>query len=252
MNGREKPDYGNWVPKRIIIIPLAAGIFFIGLSFWSAVMAIPAIIFLLISLYLYYVRFALAGSDNNVQESIWKMVTDTLDWSGKGKILDIGCGNGAVTVTLAKKLKSAEIYGIDYWGKRWEYSLETCKRNADIEGVGDRVIFQKARAESLPFDNEYFDAVVSNFVFHEVSSVRDKRELIYEALRVLKKGGTFVFQDEFLIKKLYGEPDELIASIKTKGIKRAEFIHTRNAPFIPRLLKIPFILGSMGMIKGEK
>jgi ubiquinone/menaquinone biosynthesis C-methylase UbiE len=110
---------------------------------------------------------------------------------------------------------------------------------------------QKASAVSLPFDDGPSTAV-SNFVFHEVGGVNDKREVIREALRVVKKGGKFAFQDEFLMKKIYGDPEELITTIKSWGTSKAEFIQTRNSPFIPRLLKVPFILGTMGMIRGEK
>ena len=116
----------------------------------------------------------------------------------------------------------------------------------------DRVTFQKCSAVSLPFEDGYFDAAVSNFVFHEVSGVKDKRLVFREALRIIKKGGKFAFQDEFLIKRIYGDPEDLITAIKSWGTAKVEFIQTRNSPFIPRLLKVPFILGSMGMIRGEK
>jgi len=104
----------------------------------------------------------------------------------------------------------------------------------------------------LPFDDEYFDAAVSNFVFHMVSGVKDKRELIREALRVVKKGGNFALQDEFLVKKIYGNPDDLIATIKSWGINKVEFIRTRDAKFIPRALKLPLFLGTIAIIAGEK
>lgn len=78
-----------------------------------------------------------------------------------------------------------------------------CERNAKIEGVIDRVTFQKASASILPFADEYFDAVVSNLVFHEVREVADKREVVREALHVVKKGGRFAFQDLFLLRRTY-------------------------------------------------
>ena len=112
--------------------------------------------------------------------------------------------------------------------------------------------FQKASAVSLPFEDEHFDAAVSNFVFHEVSDAKDKRELIREALRVVKKGGQFSFQDEFLFKQLFGDINDLIETIKSWGINKVEYVQTRNADFIPPALKIPFILGNIGIIKGEK
>ncbi|MDG6222479.1 MAG: class I SAM-dependent methyltransferase [Candidatus Bathyarchaeota archaeon] len=175
-----------------------------------------------------------------------------MDWNGEGKGLDIGCGNGALTIMIAKKYPKAQVTGIDYWGKRWEYSKKTCEKNAQAEGLQEQVKFQKADAAALPFDDGQFDAAVSNFVFHEVSSAKDKREVIREALRVVKKGGNFAFQDEFLIKKIYGNPDDLIATIKSWGINKVEFIKTRDDPFIPRPLKLPLFLGSMAIIAGEK
>jgi len=254
MNGQisEKPDYGNWTPKLMIYVPLTIALLFLASSLKWSFLLIPATFFMLIAAFLFYVRFKLSPKAGNVQESIWSFVIEHLDWSGEGRALDIGCGNGALTIKLAQKYRKAQVLGIDYWGKRWDYSMSVCERNAAIEGVSDRVAFQRASAASLPFADGYFDAAVSNFVFHEVGGVKDKRDVIREGLRVLKKGGRFAFQDEFLIKKMYGHPDALITTIKSWGIAKVEFIETRDLPFIPRLLKAPFILGTMAMIRGEK
>jgi SAM-dependent methyltransferase len=247
-----KPDYGNWVSKRIIYLSGFVGLVLLGLGLMFWILVVPAVLFFLVSAYFLYVRYQFSPQGGNMQKRVWTLVLENLDWNGEGKALDIGCGNGALTIKLAQKHAKAHVTGIDYWGKRWEYSKNTCERNAEIEGVSERVTFQKASAVSLPFDDEYFDAAVSNFVFHEVSDAKDKRELIREALRVVKKGGKFSFQDEFLIKQLFGDIDDLIATIKSWGISKVEFVQTRDADFIPRALKLPFILGTMGIISGEK
>lgn len=36
---------------------------------------------------------------------------------GNGKISDIGCGTGALTIRCAKKYEHADLTGMDYWGK---------------------------------------------------------------------------------------------------------------------------------------
>ncbi len=172
-----------------------------------------------------------------------------MDW---GRVLDIGCGNAPLTIRLAHTYPEAQIAGIDYWGDMWEYSKSVCERNAMIEGVASRTSFQKASASDLPFADESFDAAISNLVFHEVRDAKDKRAVIREALRVVKKGGRFAFQDLFLWKAVYGDINELVATIKKWGIASVEFIPTNNLPFIPKALKLPFMVGTIGILRGEK
>ena len=49
----------------------------------------------------------------------------------------------------------------------------------------------------LDFPDESFDAVASNYVYHNITG-EDKQELLLETLRVLKKGGTFAIHDLML------------------------------------------------------
>jgi len=254
-------DYGNWVPKRLLIILLAAILILIVISFLTVpffvqiiLWAISGLIFLLLSCMFYlYSQFAKNGSD--LQSRLWNLVLDKLSWDGRGKALDIGTGNGPLAIKVAKRYPQAEVMGIDYWGKNWNYSQKICQNNAKIEGVEDRVAFQKASAASLPFEDEEFDAAVSNFVFHEVRDVRNKREVIREALRVVRKGGTFSFQDLFLNHKIYGEINELLEAIHEWGIE--EVHSTSTADLIDtvgtsRLLRSRAMLGKIGVIYGRK
>lgn len=246
------PDYGNWVSNRIIYLFTMLGIVLLATAFPFWILAIPSLVCFGVAAYFAYARHLFSPKGGNVQNQIWDTVISSLDWSGEGKALDIGCGNGALTIKLARKFPASQVTGIDYWGERWEYSKGTCEANAKAEGVNDRVVFQKASASKLPFEDGFFDAAVSNLCFHEVADTKDKRELIREALRVVKKGDKFAFQDLFLLKQVYGNPEELVAAIKSWGITNVEFIETRNAPFIPAALKLPFMVGRIGIIKGEK
>ncbi len=248
----EKPNYGNWVSKRLVYMPTVIGLLLFGLSLVIPFLIIFSVFFLTIAIYFAYARNRFSPEGGNVQRKIQELVLASLEWDGHGQALDIGCGNGALSTLMAQKYPLSKITGIDYWGKGWEYSQSACEKNAEIEGVAARLAFQKASAISLPFKDGYFDAAVSNLVFHEVRDVKDKKALIREGLRVVKKGGKFAFQDLFLGKTIYGEIDDLLAEIRRWGITRVEFIRTCDADFIPKALKLPFMVGTIGLLFGEK
>jgi SAM-dependent methyltransferase len=249
----EKADYGNWVSTRLVFVPGALSLLFGVLSLLLPALGVVAVIFFLCFLYFAYARYLFSPRGGNIQARIQDLVLDhMMGWDGVGKVLDVGCGNGPLTIQIAKRYPQAEAIGIDYWGKAWEYSKGVCDRNTAIEGVVGRVAFERASASSLPFDDEAFDVVVSNLVFHEVRDVRDKRELIKEALRVVKKGGWFVFQDLFLWKQVYGKVGDLLETIRNWGIETVEFVDTSDSDFIPKALKLPFMLGTVGILFGRK
>ncbi len=247
-----QPDYGNWVPMKLVYGPGIAGLVCLALAFVYRPMVVAFALFLVVFLYFLYARYEFSRAGGGVQEKILQLVYSHLGWNGEGLALDIGCGNGPLTIRLAHEHPMSNIIGIDYWGAKWDYSKEACVRNARMEGVEQRVSFRKASASKLPFEDGRFDAAVSNLVFHEVGDVRDKREVIREALRVVKKGGHFAFQDLFVWKGIYGETDELLAAIRSWGVARVEFIKTCDAPFIPKALKLPFMVGRIAILKGEK
>ena len=248
----EKPDYGNWVSPRFIYIPGVMSLLFLGLSCAYLPLIVVGGFCLLVSAYFAYARYCFAPAGGNLQAQIRDLVLAHLAWNGKGKALDIGCGNAPLVIKLAQKYPEARIMGLDYWGKMWGYSKSVCERNAKTEGVAKRVIFQNASGSALPFKDECFDVVVSNLAFHEVRDMKDKREVIREALRVVRKGGRFVFQDLFLMRRIYGRTDALLATVRSLGITRAEFVKTGDAPFIPRVLKLNFMVGALGILHGEK
>jgi SAM-dependent methyltransferase len=247
-----KPDYGNWVSKKFILVPGILCLVFVGLAFLAPFWGVLAGLFLLVSGYflLSCYRFSPAGGD--VQAKIVGLILERLKWDGNGRALDIGCGNGALSLRLAQAYLTAQVTGIDFWGKNWDYSKQVCQRNAQIAGVAERTVFQKASASALPFEDGSFDLAVSNLTFHEVNDTKDKRQVLREALRVVRPGGKFAFQDLFLVEAIYGTPDELVSLVKSWGIREVKFVRTCDEPFIPSLLKLPFMVGRIGILYGEK
>jgi SAM-dependent methyltransferase len=245
-------NYGNWVSSRIIAAPAALAVVFAALSFLTLLLLIPAAIFLFVAAYFAYARRLFSPSGGNVQQQVRDLVLGNIGWDGNGKALDIGCGSAALAIGIAQRFPCSTVVGTDYWGGNWEYSQKACQENAAQQHVEDRVTFQNASASSLPFPDEEFDAVVSNLVFHEVKDTPDKLALIKEALRVLKKGGAFTFQDLFYIERMYGKPQDILWTIRSWGIRKVELIETRNSSFIPTALRLPFMVGTLGLIMGVK
>ena len=245
-------DYGNWVSMKLLCVLGAVGAILLGLSFVFSILAGGAILFILVFAYFAYARYEFSPRGGNVQSRILESVLDCLDWNGEGRALDIGCGNAPLTIMVAKKFPNSHVTGIDTWGQAWDYSKSACERNAAIEGVAGHVIFQKASASALPFERESFDAAVSNLAFHEVSDAKDKRAVIKEALRVIKKGGKFSFQDLFLERRIYGEIPDLLEEIRSWDVERVEFLDTYHLDFVPTALKLPFMVGTMGILYGTK
>jgi len=98
------------------------------------------------------------------------------------RVLDVACGTGVVAITAART--GARVTGLDFTPPL----LERAREHADLAGVA--VDFREGDAEHLPFDDEAFDVVLSQFghIFAPRPDV-----VVSEMLRVLNPGGTIAF-----------------------------------------------------------
>jgi SAM-dependent methyltransferase len=251
-------EYGNWVRKKILLIlwlgSLALGILALiplGPLYQIIMAALFAISFtsFIFPLYSYFI---FSQNGGKFQDKVYDLIIRSLGAPIQGRILDIGSGNGVLAVRLAQQHREAEVVGMDYWGRNWEYSKSICERNAQIGKVEKRVRFQKGDAAALDFENDTFDGSVSNLTFHEVQSAADKREVVREALRVVKPGGRFAYVDYFYDAKFYGDPSEFEEYLKDLNLSQLEYRPLREMMAIPLLLKHPKILGRAGILYGRK
>jgi len=251
-------EYGNWIRKKNLLIlglcTLGTGaLIFIPLgSLYRIIVTILFAIILISFLFPLYAYVMFSQKGGKLQEKIYTLIIQSLGKDVKGRILDIGSGNGVLAVKLAQQYSEVEVIGIDYWGKDWEYSESICENNAQAAKVENRLHFQKGDAAKLDFDNETFDAAISNLTFHEVKSVANKNSLVREALRIVKESGTFAFIDYFYDKKYYGDKMEFEKFLIGLNLAHFEYKPLRDLIAIPALLNHPKILGKVGIIYGKK
>ena len=135
-----------------------------------------------------------------------------------GKCLDVGCGSGALSIACAKKNPGAQIIGIDRWGKEYaSFSKNLCESNSIAEGVNN-TSFRKGDACKLDFDDETFDAVTSNYVYHNIPS-KDRQEILLETQKTLKKGGAFAIH-AIMSKAKYGDMESFVQKLKNMGYEK--------------------------------
>jgi len=103
------------------------------------------------------------------------------------RVLDIGCGTGALSVPLAER--GAEVTAVDV-------------SQAMVDAVADQAAVRRlpnvhpvaGAAEALEIEPGSFDAVVSNYALHHLRDA-DKSELLRQSASWLRPGGVIVIGD---------------------------------------------------------
>ena len=263
-----KANYKNWVPKsllkNLIFASLVAFILFIALGvsdfvFSGRTRLICALIFGLATLILIF--FA----------SWMGLLHRTFDYNGKRKLakiiientaayvkipdagigLDIGCGSGALSIACAKKNPKASMVGCDIWSGSYktEFSKRLSENNAKLEGLTN-VRFVEGNAVNLPFEDESFDAVTSNYVYHNIVG-QNKQKLLLETFRVLKKGGVFVIHD-LMNKSSYGDMNKFMEKLKKDGYQDVQLIDTTKGLFMSHKEAVLLGLSGSTLLIGRK
>ena len=137
-----------------------------------------------------------------------------------------------------------------YWGAVYNYSKALCEKNAASEGVASRCVFRHGDANHLDFPDESFDAVISNYVYHNVMGA-DMHKLLLESLRVLKKGGVFALNDD-MKPKLYGDMDAFAQKLREMGYQDVRLIDTAEEAFGSHRRAAMMMLGSSRLLVGRK
>lgn len=111
-----------------------------------------------------------------VRAMVERLVALSGEGESPGRVLDIGCGTGALLEQLQPR--SREAWGID----NSREALQFCRKR----GLTNLVL---ADATRLPFVSDYFDLVTAIGI---IEHVRDDEALLFQIRRVLKPGGALI------------------------------------------------------------
>ena len=191
-SGTGTARYGVDAPYVPIIFLVVAVVFLVAAAIGIAVWWVGLIgLFFLIqaAVYLY--------ASVRGKHVAWARLLDGLRLTGDERVLDLGCGRGAVLLAAARRLGSGRAHGLDLWRVRDQSGNgpDMTRANAAALGVGDRVELDTGDMTALPYPDASFDLVVSSLAIHNIPTLDGRLRALDEALRVLVPGGRLVVAD---------------------------------------------------------
>ncbi len=104
------------------------------------------------------------------------------------RVLDVATGTAAVAIELARAEPARAVVGVDQSPEM----LAAGRQRVEREGLSGRIELREARAETLPFADEEFDALTFTYLLRYVDDVPST---LRELARVVRPGGTVAMQE---------------------------------------------------------
>jgi ubiquinone/menaquinone biosynthesis C-methylase UbiE len=161
-------------------------------------------------------------TDDPRQVAMWRAYISEIEFPPAAQVLEIGCGTGAVSRTLAHWPGVAQMTGVD---PSAVFIAKARALSYDIPNLS----FEEGDGRSLAFDAAAFDVIV---VHQTLSHVPQPERLVAEAFRVLRpRGWLAVFDGDYATATVaIGDGDPLEAYVEAF---RTHFVHD---PWIVRRL----------------
>lgn len=115
--------------------------------------------------------------------ALWltEALTQVMELRAGMRVLDLGCGTALSSIFLARE------FGVQVWATDLWISPSENLQRIRASGVGDRVFPLQAEARSLPYAEDFFDAIVSLDSYHYFGT--DVHYLEFYLLKLLRSGG---------------------------------------------------------------
>ena len=154
-----------------------------------------------------WLRASVSGGANPLWLTEW--LAEAVELKPGMRVLDLGCGRAASSIFLRRE------FGVQVWAADlWFHPTENARR---IEGAGvaDGVFPLRADARSLPFADEFFDAVLSidSFFYYGTDSL-----YLNTLLRFLKPGGQLGIAGAGLTAEFAGRPPAHLQAFWSPGM----------------------------------
>lgn len=190
-------DYGLDAPYAPAGIALGGAVL-LGFGIWSmtSVGVLAGVVQVVVALFLFACAASYLYTSRRGKFVCWWRVLDRLGLRGDEHVLDLGCGRGAVLLMAAERVPDGAAAGVDLWRGQDQSgnAEEATRRNAEVEGVTDRVALHTGDLTALPFDQPGFDLVASSLALHNLNAT-GRDEAVREAARVLRPGGRLTIAD---------------------------------------------------------
>jgi ubiquinone/menaquinone biosynthesis C-methylase UbiE len=230
------PDYGIDAPRLglAVLLAVAAGLA-LGLGFRSSpsetARAVASIVLSLVPTGI--ILILLMASYVKIEKFRHRdRMLNMVPWRGDEQVLDVGTGRGLLMIGAAKRLTSGKSIGIDVWREKdlSHNSPEAAMRNAQLEGVADKVEIRNADARDTPFADNSFDRVLSNLCLHNIPTPAGRAAACHEIARLLKPGGVALISD-------FRYTDEYMKAFRDHGLETARSASLLAAPMLLRIVK---------------
>lgn len=139
------------------------------------------------------------------------------------RVLDLGCGTGALSLQIRRRHPDARVTGLDPDPKALARArAKAARENAEIE-------WRQGFGDALPFADGSFERVVSSLMFHHLTH-DGRRGALTEITRVLVPGGRLLVLD-------FGPPEGALDRLLLRALHRDGRLEDNLEGRIPAMMR---------------